>query len=436
MNVIHLGGAECVTGSCHLLQASQLNILVDCGAVQGNDKALPMERWRVKPDDIDYLFLTHAHIDHIGRVPELIDRGFAGEIICTHATRELIFPMIDDAMGFSHRNRQEIEKIKNMIDDFAWGFEYGRKFDLKNGISFFLGNAGHILGSCFIRFESHAPEYSIVFSGDLGPPHTPILPDPDIPEPCDLLIMESTYGDKVHDDRTARVERLEKVLLKALSDNGKVYIPAFALGRSQELIYEMDRIFSKVDFNLKKSFPKKIPVFIDSPLGLRITEIYSRLSTFWDDEANDLLKRGDHPIDFKNLYAVKNYKDHVKIVNLPGPAIIVAGSGMCTGGRIIDHLVNGLEDKRNDILFVGYQAYGTSGRDIVRFSGKKGGYVRLDREKIMINADVHQLSGYSAHADQNDLVKWVDSMGKRPGEIRLVHGDPEARKALSKRLGI
>jgi len=432
MKLTHLGGAECVTGSCHLIQAAGVTILVDCGSVQGSDTALPMSEWPVKPCDIDYLFLTHAHIDHIGRVPELIDRGFAGEIICTHATRELVFPMIEDAMGFSDRDRHGKEKIKDRIDDFAWGFEYGRSFDLKNRIRFSLGNAGHILGSCFIRFAFRDPDCSVVFSGDLGPPDTPILPDPDIPEPCDLLVLESTYGDRFHDDRTARVERLEKVLVKALADNGKVYIPAFALGRSQELIYEMDRIFSRPGF--KARFKEEIPVFMDSPLALNVTKIYSRLSEFWDKEAKELQKSGDHPIDFKNLYAVEDYKAHAKILSLPGPAIIVAGSGMCTGGRIVDHLFHGLGKRENDILFVGYQAGGTPGRDILTYAGKQGGYVWLDHEKVMIHAGVHQLSGYSAHADGEHLAGWVEAMAKPPKEIRFVHGEEKARKALEARL--
>ncbi len=178
MKLIHLGGENCVTGSCHLLGVSGLNILIDCGLVQGRDTALPMDQWEIRPADLDYLFLTHAHIDHIGRVPELIDKGFRGEIICTHPTRQLLFPMLEDAMGFSVRSSDEVEKMGHLLDDLAWGFEYNQTFDLKKGVSFRLGNAGHILGSCFIRFEVNASGKSIVFSGDIGPKDTPLLPDP------------------------------------------------------------------------------------------------------------------------------------------------------------------------------------------------------------------------------------------------------------------
>jgi len=195
--IIHLGGENTVTGSCHLLRAKGIHIMVDCGLAQGNDVLLPMKSWPVSPSEIDYLFLTHAHIDHIGRVPELIERGFSGEIICSHPTRALLSPMLKDAMGFSDMTEQQATKILKTIDDLSWGFEYGENFSLKRGIQFTLGRAGHILGSCFIRFE--LPDgFTIVFSGDLGAKDTPILCDPDIAEPCDLLILESTYGDRNH----------------------------------------------------------------------------------------------------------------------------------------------------------------------------------------------------------------------------------------------
>ena len=191
MNIIHLGGENTVTGSCHLLQADGLNIMVDCGLAQGNDSVLTMELWPVKPSRVDYLFLTHAHIDHIGRVPELIERGFSGEIICTHATKALLIPMLQDAMGFTDWPEKKIDKLLHTVDELSWGFEYKEKFQLKKGIAFKLGCAGHILGSCFIRFEL-SDGFTIVFSGDLGAKDTPILCDPDISEPCDLLILEST----------------------------------------------------------------------------------------------------------------------------------------------------------------------------------------------------------------------------------------------------
>lgn len=420
--ISHLGAKECVTGSCHLIETRPgtpegINILVDCGTSQGDDPVLPFADFPVQPSQIDYLFLTHAHIDHIGRVPDLIEAGFRGEIICTHATKALLQPMLRDAMSFSAKTDQEVQRLETLIEEMSWGFELQETFTLKKGITFKLGNAGHILGSCFILLTfpeastSPAGEYRVLFSGDLGCAGTPILPDPDPPDACDLLILESTYGDRLHPSRKGRIEALRKLLQKALADKGIVYIPAFALGRTQELLYELDRIGLKV------------PVFIDSPLGLEITKIYSNLENYWDEEAKHLKARGDHPFDFKGLYAVAKYQDHKTLLDINGPAIIIAGSGMCTGGRIVDHLKHGLDDPKNDIFFVGYQAEGTPGRRIIE-------------KKTPVKAGVHILTAYSAHADQRVLVDWVRSMPQPPQEIRLVHGDEEARRTLALALGL
>jgi metallo-beta-lactamase family protein len=223
---------------------------------------------------------------------------------------------------------------------------------------------------------------------------------------CHLLVLESTYGNRLHPDRTARIATLKKLLDKALADKGIVYIPAFALGRTQELLYELDRIRPKV------------PVFVDSPLGLELTAIYSRLESCWDSEAQHLKAQGDHPFDFKGLYAVRNYRDHQQLLDITGPAVIIAGSGMCTGGRIVSHLERGLHNPRNDIIFVGYQAKGTPGRKMIN-------------GEIPCKATIHKLSSYSAHADQRMLVDWVASMVEPPKEIHLVHGEEAARRALA-----
>ena len=421
--ITHLGAENCVTGSCHLFQANGLNIMVDCGLAQGNDADNPIASWPMKPAEIDYLFLTHAHIDHIGRVPELIQKGFDGEIICSHPTKALLYPMLADAMKFSGLPKQTAGIIEKTIDDLSWGFEYGEPFDLEKGITFKLGRAGHILGSCFIRFQDEQSGCSVLFSGDLGAIDTPILPDPDAPETADLVVMESTYGDRLHARRDQRIKELGAILSRAVADNGKVFIPAFSLGRTQELIYEMDRIFSDPDY--QAMFPnlqgkRRPPVFVDSPLGLEITRIYSRLSQYWDKEASTLHRQGDHPIDFEGLYAVENHRDHLKLCDARGPAVILAGSGMCSGGRIIDHLKKGIDHSINDIFFVGYQAAGTPGRAIQQYSKQPGGYVDLDGVRKTIKAHVHNLCRLlrpcrPAGTDQLDFINARKTRGYQAG---------------------
>jgi len=438
MRITHLGGEKTVTGSCHLVQANGLNILIDCGQTQGKDNALPLGSWPLPVSEIDFVFVTHAHVDHIGRLPELIAAGFEGEIICTHPTKALLRPMLRDAMVLSGAGRETVRRINGIVDDASWGFEYGRDFYLGKGVSFSLGRAGHILGSCFVRLvvDERPVSVTVVFSGDLGNKGTPLLPDPDPLPGCDLLVMESTYGDRLHPDRAHRRADLARVLERALSDGGKVFIPAFSLGRTQEILFDLDRLFVDDGWrkNLSPPVNESVPVFIDSPLGLKITDIYNSLSRFWDDEARALLARRDNPIDFERLFAVARYREHRQLLDIPGPAIIIAGSGMCSGGRIVDHLAEGLAKPENDVVFVGYQAGGTLGRDILKYGRRRGGYVYIDNRKVLIKAGVHNLSGYSAHADQQGLFEWVASADTMPEKIKLVHGETAARKALAARL--
>ena len=434
--ILHLGGERCVTGSCRLVQVRGQNILVDCGMVQGQDASVPIENWPVKPAEVDFIFLTHAHIDHIGLLPTLIRQGFKGEVIGSHPTIALILPMLEDAMRFEALRASEREKIAQTIEDISWGFEYGKVFDLENDVVFELGRAGHILGSCFVRIEDQTDGSAMVFSGDLGNDDTPILKDPDSAGRADVLFLESTYGDRLHGDRAHRMERLAEVLDHCLSDGGKVFIPAFSLGRTQEVLYELDRIFLSAEH--RRRFPRltsdpRPPVFVDSPLGLKITRIYSNLTDFWDEEAKAFLKAGDHPMKFEGLYSVEKHVEHAMLLDVKGPAVIIAGSGMCSGGRIVNHLAAGIERPENDIVFVGYQAAGTPGRAIQEHANGNG-TVALNGKESKIRAGVHTLSGYSAHADQKGLLEWVERMPEKPGKIHLVHGEPKAQKVLAAKL--
>jgi metallo-beta-lactamase family protein len=434
--VTHLGGERCVTGSCRLVQIRGHNILVDCGMVQGLDASVPIEAWPVRPAEVDFIFLTHAHIDHIGLLPELVQRGFKGEVIASHPTVALILPMLKDAMRFEALTASTRDKIARTIEDLSWGFEYRETFDLGKDVGFELGCAGHILGSCFVRFEDQRDGSSILFSGDLGNYDAPILNDPDGAGRADVLVLESTYGDRLHEGREGRMMRFAAILDHCLSDGGKVYIPAFSIGRTQEILYELDRIFS--DPQCHRSFPRlksstRPPVFVDSPLGIEITKLYTTLAEFWDEEARGLMEKGDHPIHFDKLYGVEKHSDHAMLLDLKTPAIIIAGNGMCSGGRIVDHLAEGIGRPENDVLFVGYQAAGTTGRAIQE-RGKNNGAVVLNGKESRIKAGVHTLSGYSAHADQRGLMEWVAGMPEKPGKIKLVHGDPGAQKVLAAKL--
>jgi metallo-beta-lactamase family protein len=434
--VTHLGGERCVTGSCRLVQIRGHNILVDCGMVQGLDASVPIEAWPVRPAEVDFIFLTHAHIDHIGLLPELIRQGFKGEIISSHPTVALILPMLKDAMRFETLPSSKRDKIAQTIEDLSWGFEYRETFDLGKDVVFEIGCAGHILGSCFVRFEDQRDGSSIVFSGDLGNHDTPILNDPDAAGRADVLVLESTYGDRLHEDREGRMLRFAAILDHCLSDGGKVFVPAFSLGRTQEILYELDRIFSNPEYH--RSFPRlksctRPPVFVDSPLGIEITKIYSTLKDFWDGEAKGLMEKGDHPIHFDKLYGVEKHNDHAMLLDMKTPAIIIAGNGMCTGGRIIDHLAGGIGRPENDVVFVGYQAAGTPGRAIQE-RAKGNGTVLLNGRERRIKACVHSLGGYSAHADQRGLMEWVERIPEKPGKIELVHGESEAQKVLAAKL--
>jgi metallo-beta-lactamase family protein len=265
----------------------------------------------------------------------------------------------------------------------------------------------------------------VLFSGDLGSRERPLLRDPEVPVPADRLVLESTYGDRHHPAADDRIAALGAVLKRCLADGGKVYIPVFALGRAQELLYEIDRLMS----DPRHGFEGRPPVFVDSPLGLEITEIYAQLKPFWDEEARDLWARGDHPLDFDGLYAVKGTRDHEHLLQMEGPAVILAGSGMCTGGRMLGHLKQGIRKPENDVVFVGYQARGTLGRRIQRAAGQ--GRVDIDGEGCPVKAGVHTLTGYSAHADRADLLDWVAAIGDDAMPIKLVHGEPKAQGALA-----
>lgn len=444
MAITHHGATTGVTGSCHQLTltagaAQGQSILIDCGLFQGveagNDGART-DRLNIGFDitHVKALVITHVHIDHIGRLPYLLAAGYQGPLYTSPASAELLPLVIEDALKIGvTRNAALINKVLALIQQRTHAIPFGEwRQIIPDALSIRLQRAGHILGSAYVECQDHAADHRTVFSGDLGASNTPLLPAPQSPERADTLVLESTYGDRQHEDRTTRTERLRCVMAHALKDGGTVLIPAFSIGRTQELLYELEGLFHA------EHFPHpQLPVVLDSPLAADFTAGYHRLRHTWDDEAQQRLQQGRHPLAFDQLVTVGSHAEHQRMVHYLAhsgqPAVVIAASGMCAGGRITNYLKAMLGDPRHDILFVGYQAQGTPGRDIQRY-GPRGGYVILDGERHTIRAQVHTIGGYSAHADQQDLMNFVTGIPIPPASIRLVHGEQGAKQVLADKL--
>jgi metallo-beta-lactamase family protein len=431
MQLIHHGGHDGVTGSCHQLKLDNgKSLLIDCGIFQGDDAARhPNLEIEFPLDGVESMILTHVHIDHVGRLPYLLAAGFRGGIWCSRPTARLLPLVIEDALkiGFT-RDRRLIESFVDRVESMLRPVDYGTWNAVPGDARIRLTPAGHILGSAVVEID--AEDRRVVFSGDVGATHAPILNDPPSPERADLLVLESTYGDQRHEDRQTRQTRLEQILRRTLDDQGVTIIPAFSLGRTQELLYEMNLIFERVQQQTGRSIMKAVDVIVDSPLASRFTEIYADLTAFWDAEGQRLLKYDDQPLVFENLTTIGDHDEHrstLDYLQKSGiPAIIIAGSGMCTGGRVVNYLKALLDRPSTDVLFVGYQGRGTPGRVIQ----DRRDWVELDGRRYPIRAEVHRIGGYSAHADQQNLLDFVTGMEQPPGEIVLVHGEDEAKAAL------
>jgi metallo-beta-lactamase family protein len=334
----------------------------------------------------------------------------------------------------------------------------GKSSQLSNKVKIKLQPAGHILGSAYVEIDTQitraktttetttkTDKHRIVFSGDLGAPYAPLLPAPKSPYRAYTLIIESTYGDKNHQHRKDRTKQLQQIIEKAVIDNGVVLIPAFSIGRTQELLYELEKVIhQQKHLQNHDDMWKNIDIIVDSPMAAKFTEQYKNFKNLWDNEAKREVKSGRHPLSFEQLYTVDTHQEHLQTIEYllksrrftkVKPAIVIAASGMCSGGRIVNYLKPFLNDKTTDILFVGYQAQGTLGRDIQKYGtmSNKQGYVFIDEQKIDIKAKVHTISGYSAHADQLGLVNFVKRMRHQPTHIKIVHGDESAKQALAEK---
>ncbi|WP_249979306.1 MBL fold metallo-hydrolase RNA specificity domain-containing protein [Vreelandella olivaria] len=447
LDIIHHGGATGVTGSCHqLILNKNESLLVDCGLFQGEDATEDaFEQLQIGFDisTVKALIITHVHIDHVGRLPYLLAAGFKGPIICSIPSAKLLPLVIEDALkiGFT-RNAQLIERFQAQLESQIVSVPYGKWHTVieegatKTRIK--LKRAGHILGSTYIEI-AHQNECGekerVIFSGDLGAPYAPLLPAPQSPYGCDQLVLESTYGDRFHPSRRHRRVVLKKAIEQALANGGTVMVPAFSIGRTQELLYELEGII----YEARKGLWRDLEIIVDSPLAARFTQVYRQLKPFWDKEAQRRLRSGRHPLNFVNLYTVDSHTEHEQTVEYLAktgrPAVVIAASGMCAGGRIVNYLKAMLGDERHQVLFVGYQGAGTLGRDIQQY-GPQGGWVEIDGQRIDIKAGVTSISGYSAHADQKDLLNFVKRMRHWPHVIRLVHGERNARTALKHKLEV
>lgn len=429
------GAAKQTTGSCYLLECDQLRILVDCGLYQGRREINEenMEPFGFDPAEVDYLLLTHAHLDHCGRIPLLVKRGFRGEIITTAPTRELARLVLADAAGlqeeeYRRRARQAYRRGLTMteplytVEDAFHAFDYfGRTaaydtdIELGPGVHARFTDAGHILGSAsiFMTVNDNGKPVRILFSGDLGNPGQPIIRNTTPPQKADYVLIETTYGDRRHRSLPDSIKELYEAINATLDRNGNVIIPTFALERSQEILYYLREGIES------KQLPNYINVFLDSPMAISATDIFRRYPDYYDESMRKRLSTED-PFDFPGLHYIHEVSESMAVNRIESGAIILAGSGMCTGGRVRHHLKHNLWRQRAGIVFVGYAAQGTLARQIIDGARE----VQLFQESIPVRAGIWTINGFSAHADQPVLLDWLRHCGK-PETVFLVHGELE-----------
>ncbi len=447
MELMFIGAAHEVTGSCHYLQVGKKRFLVDCGMEQGKDLFENAEL-PVSPSEIDYVFLTHAHIDHSGMLPKLYHDGFRGQIISTPATARLCDIMLRDSahiqsMEAQWRNKKAKRKVDGEMYEPIYTMEdaleaiklfveypYDKIFSVSDGIRFRFTDIGHLLGSASIELwlEEGSTQKKIVFSGDIGNKSQPLLRDPEYTDEADYVVMESTYGDRLHEiDETDVIHEFASVIQETFRRGGNVVIPAFAVGRTQVLLYHIRQIKEK---NLVPDFPN-FPVYVDSPLAVEATEVFYKCGRdCYDEEAQKLLDKGINPISFPNLHLSVTTEDSKAINDIAEPKVIISASGMCDAGRIKHHLKYNLWRADSTILIVGFQAMGSPGRKIL--DGAKE--IKLFGEDVAVRARIAQLPGLSGHADRLGLLEWIEAFKKKPRMIFVVHGEDKVTDGFVKTL--
>ncbi|WP_036252788.1 MBL fold metallo-hydrolase RNA specificity domain-containing protein [Methylobacter sp. BBA5.1] len=453
-DILHHGGVSGVTGSCHELRIDQTNsVLIDCGLFQGLDASPGGSGFNRLAIDfpiasVQALLVTHCHVDHVGRIPYLMAAGFKGPIYCTEPTAQLLPLVLEDAVAIGLAlDKALVRRFMALLTSRIVTVPYASwqtvplsgKGDARLSVKF--RQAGHILGSAYIECKVAAASATqrIVFSGDLGSPYTPLLPAPKSPYQADVLVLESTYGDRKHVNRRQRKSQLKQLVKRCLKNRGVILIPAFSIGRTQELLYEFEEIIhqSRTEPVADGLVWDELEIIVDSPLANRFTQDYKKLKPYWDAEARARIQAGRRPLSFEQLTLVNSHWDHLNalgyLTRTAKPCVVLAASGMCSGGRIVNYLKALIEDPRTDILFVGYQAEGTPG-SVIQQNGAAHGQVELDGRLYVIHAGVYTLDGYSGHADQDSLVRFVTRMRKKPREIRLVHGERETKQTLQRLL--
>jgi metallo-beta-lactamase family protein len=449
MEITFYGAARTVTGSQHLLDVNGYRILLDCGLYQG-PRQESKDRNRHLPFDartVDVLILSHAHIDHSGNIPNLVKSGFNGDIISTFATRDLCNIMLRDSAKIQEsdieylnkkRRRDDLpplEPIYTMADaldslKLFLGVGYERPYRVAPGITLTFYDAGHVLGSALVALDIEDKDSGasrrLVFSGDLGRANRPILNDPVFLDEADILILESTYGNREHPDDEDTDHMLEDIIRETVKQGGKVIVPAFAIGRTQELVYRLNNLVEKGDL------PRDLAVYVDSPLAIDATSIFRAHPEAYDEETADVMMtdRDHDPFGFRLMHYTRSSQESKALNFVKNSAVIISASGMAEAGRILHHLKNNVEDARNTVLITGFQAPNTLGRRIV--DGNKR--IKIFGEDYDVRARVESLSGMSGHADRSELLAWAGHLKRPPRQTFLVHGEPDAAFALAERL--
>jgi metallo-beta-lactamase family protein len=438
-----LGAAQNVTGSRYCIGVNGSNFLVDCGLYQEREfRGRNWEPFTVPPNTIDVVLLTHAHLDHCGLLPRLVHDGFGGKIYCTTATSDIAEIMLLDSAKLQEedaefkRRRHEREGRRGpypevplyTIDDAEASLplfspvRYEQSVEVGDGISATFYDAGHVLGASMIKvsIDKNGQKRTILFSGDVGRWNRPIVRDPTLFSEADYIVVESTYGDRIHESPSDIGNQLAEVINATLEAGGNVVIPSFALERAQEILYHINLLINE------RRIPR-ITVFLDSPMAVSITDIFERHPELYDEEMTKLVRLNKSPFDLPGLKMVRTVEESKAINSIRGSTIIIAGSGMCTGGRIKHHLVTNISRPESTILFVGYQAIGTLGREIVDGAKK----VRILGQYYPVRSRVAQIQGFSAHADRDDLFRWLSALKRSPKHVFVTHGEPEVAKSFS-----